>query len=54
MEYLPSDEHRRMFASTAVFNGNISGWDTSEVTNMMAMFRYAFFNGTSLGGTPPK
>ena len=28
-----------------VFNGNISGWDTHNVTNMSYMFSYSQFNG---------
>ena len=27
------------------FNGNISKWDTSNVTNMADMFAYSTFNG---------
>ena len=30
-----------MFAFTDNFNGDISGWDVSSVTNMTHMFRYA-------------
>ena len=31
------------------FNGDISGWDVSQVTNMSSMFRDSSFNGNILG-----
>ena len=39
-----------MFAYARVFNGNLNGWDTSQVTNMTAMFFGAYaFNGNISG-----
>ena len=43
-----------MFNQSFAFNRDISGWDTSQVTNMGGMFRKFASMGTSLGGTPPK
>ena len=37
-----------MFQS-AIFNGNISGWDTSNVKNMASMFRYNSAFNQSIG-----
>jgi len=31
--------------SDSEFNGDISQWDVSNVTNMSSMFRYSVFNG---------
>ena len=43
---LPSDGHEvDVQLQSSVFNQDISGWDTSQVTDMMAMFLTSDFNG---------
>jgi surface protein len=43
--------HRRELCSrTEAFNGDISEWDVSSVTNMESMFRGAAFNGDISNG----
>jgi surface protein len=41
---------RRLFEKASAFNGDISGWDTSKVTDMEATLRGAsVFNGDISG-----
>ena len=39
-----------MFHRAVAFDGNISGWDVSEVTDMNRMFRFATVFNQSLNG----